>query len=69
MPDRPAHVGDVHDIAASMPYVKRVEGPKSNAVYQVGGKSFVFFRTPQPEMTQPLPGGRAAGGVRVWEGL
>jgi len=49
MKDRPARVDDVHAIASSMPYVKRIEGPKGNAVYQVGGKSFVFFRTPQPD--------------------
>jgi hypothetical protein len=48
MVDRPARVGDVHEIATSMPHVTRMEGPKGNPIYQVGGKSFVFFRTPQP---------------------
>ena len=33
----------------AMPHVTRIEGPKGNAIYQVGGKSFVFFRTPQPD--------------------
>ena len=49
MVDRPARVGDVHEIATSMPHVTRMEGPKGNAIYQVGRKSFVFFRTPQPD--------------------
>lgn len=66
MPDRPARVGDVHEIAASMPYVKRVEGPKGNSVYQVGGKSFVFFRTPQPDATDPVTGERYADVIMLW---
>ena len=54
MADRRARVSDVHEIASSMPHVKRIEGPKGNAVYQVGGKSFVFFRTPQPDARDPV---------------
>jgi hypothetical protein len=53
MADRPAHVSPVHQLAASMPHVKRLEGPKGNSIYQVGGKSFVFFRTPQPDAIDP----------------
>ena len=49
MRDRPARVADVHEIAASMPHVTRIEGPKGNAIYQVGGKSIGFFRPPQPD--------------------
>ena len=49
MRDRAARVSDVHEIAAAVPHVKRIDGPKGNAVYLVGGKSFVFFRTPQPD--------------------
>jgi len=51
--DRPAKVADVHRIAAAMPHVTRVEGPKGNRVYQVGGKSFVFFRNPRPDAPFP----------------
>ena len=53
MSDRPATVDDVHRIAAGMPHVTRVEGGKGNAVYQVGGKSFVFFRTQRPDAPFP----------------
>src|ERR1700755_3407873 len=37
MTDRPARLSDVHEIAAAMPYARRIEGPKGNAIYQVGG--------------------------------
>jgi hypothetical protein len=46
---RPASVEDVHALAVSMPHVNRVVGGKGNAIYQVGGKSFVFFRTRRPD--------------------
>jgi hypothetical protein len=66
MPDRPARFGDVHQTAASMPHVTRLEGPKGNSIYQVGGKSFVFFRTPQPDATDPDTGERYADVVMLW---
>ncbi len=66
MPDRKARVADVHQIAASMPHVTRVEGPKGNAIYQVGGKSFVFFRTPQPDAEDPDTGERYADVIMIW---
>ena len=47
--DRPARVEDVHQLALAMPHVSVVHGSKGNAVYQVGGRSFVFFRTPRPD--------------------
>lgn len=66
MRDRPARVADVHEIAASMPHVKRIEGPKGNPIYQVGGKSFVFFRTPQPDAEDPATGERYADVIMIW---
>ncbi|OBB75135.1 Uncharacterized protein conserved in bacteria [Mycolicibacterium flavescens] len=66
MRDRPARVADVHAIAASMPHVKRIEGPKGNPIYQVGGKSFVFFRTPQPDAEDPETGERYADVIMIW---
>ncbi|SRR4051794_15517651 len=36
-----------------MPHVTRIEGPKGNAIYQVGGKSFVFFRNPRKDAPFP----------------
>lgn len=49
-----------------MPHVKRLEGPKGNAIYQVGGKSFVFFRTPQPDATDPDTGQRYDDVIMLW---
>jgi hypothetical protein len=66
MPDRKARAADVHEIAAAMPHVTRIEGPKGNAIYQVGGKSFVFFRTPQPDAQDPETGERYADVIMIW---
>lgn len=66
MPDRKARVADVHEIGAAMPHVTRIEGPKGNAIYQVGGKSFVFFRTPQPDAEDPETGERYADVIMIW---
>lgn len=60
--DRPATPEDVHEIAAAMPYVERTDGP----VYQVGRKSFVFFRTPRPDAVDPVTGERYADVVVIW---
>ena len=49
-----------------MPHVKRLEGPKGNPIYQVGGKSFVFFRTPQPDAADPQTGERYADVIMFW---
>lgn len=66
MRDRPARAADVHEIAASMPHTKRIEGPKGNPIYQVGGKSFVFFRTPQPDAEDPETGERYTDVIMIW---
>lgn len=49
-----------------MPHVQRLEGPKGNSIYQVGGKSFVFFRTPQPDATDPDTGERYGDVIMLW---
>lgn len=51
-----------------MPHVTRIEGPKGNAVYQVGGKSFVYFRTPQPDAADPDTGVRYPDVIMIWVG-
>ena len=68
MAERPASVNDVHDIAASMPHTTRIEGPKGNSIYQVGGKSFVFFRTPRPDARDPISGELYPDVVMIWVG-
>ena len=67
MRDRPATVDDVHDTASGMPHVTRVEGPKAgNPIYQVGGKSFVFFRTPRPDAFDPDTGQKYDDVIVIW---
>lgn len=66
MSRRRARVSDVHALAAAMPHVTRVDGPKGNAVYQVGGKSFVFFRTPQPDARDPETGDKYPDVIMIW---
>jgi hypothetical protein len=62
----PPRVEDVHALALRMPHVTVVEGPKGNAVYQVGGKSFVFFRTPQPDAADPVTGEKYPDVIMFW---
>lgn len=64
--DPPARLSDVHRIAAGLPHTKRIEGPKGNAIYQVGGKSFVFFRTPQPDAADTDTGERFTDVIMIW---
>jgi hypothetical protein len=51
-----ATVADVHAIAGGMPHVTVAQGSRGNPVYQVGGKSFVFFRTPRRDALDPATG-------------
>ena len=62
--DRPARLSDLHDIATTMPFTTR-EGPADRPVYQVGGKSFVFFRTPRPDALDDN-GERMSDVIVVW---
>jgi hypothetical protein len=64
--DRPATADDIHEVAAAMPHVTVWDGPSGNAVYQVGGKSFVFFRNPRPDAFDPETGERYDDVVVIW---
>lgn len=64
--DRAAHVRDVHEAALRMPHVTVAEGPAGNAVYQVGGKSFVFFRNPRPDAVDEVTGERLDDVIVIW---
>ena len=63
---RRATVEDVHELAAAMPHVTVEYGPQGNAVYQVGRKSFVFFRTPRPDAVDPETGERYDDVIVFW---
>jgi hypothetical protein len=64
--DRPARVEDLHELALGMPHVAVVRDPSGNPVYQVGGKSFVFLRTPRPDAVDPRTGERYPDVVVLW---
>ncbi len=49
-----------------MPHVTVAAGPGENPVYQVGGKSFVFFRNPRPDAVDPDTGERYADVIVFW---
>jgi hypothetical protein len=63
---RPARVEEVHEIAEAMPHVTVEWGSGDNPVYQVGGKSFVFFRTPRPDAFDPQTGERYTDVIVFW---
>ena len=63
---RRARVADIHALALGMPHVTVVHGSGSNPVYQVGGRSFVFFRNPRPDAVDPDTGERYADVIVLW---
>lgn len=66
MDHRGATVEDVHRFATAMPHVTVELGPKGNPVYQVGGKSFVFFRTSRADAVDPDSGERYDDVIVFW---
>jgi hypothetical protein len=64
--ERPACVEDVHELARALPHVTVEKGANGNPVYQVGGKSFVFFRNPRPDAVDPVTGERYDDVIVIW---
>jgi hypothetical protein len=63
---RSARVEDVHELALVMPHVTVEYGSGDNPVYQVGGKSFIFFRNPRPDAVDPDTGERYPDVIVFW---
>jgi hypothetical protein len=63
---KPATVDDVHRMALAMPHVTVERLPSGRPVYQVGGKSFVFFRNPRPDAADPTTGERYDDVIVLW---
>lgn len=61
-----ATVDDVHALARGMPGARLAEGGKT--VYQVSGRSFVFFRNPRPDAVDPETGERYDDVIVFWVG-
>jgi hypothetical protein len=51
-----------------MPHVTVYPGTEERPVYQVGGKSFIFFRTPRPDAVDPDTGERYPDVIVFWVG-
>jgi hypothetical protein len=63
---RKARVEDAHELAGAMPHITVQRGSLGNPVYQVGGKSFVFFRTARPDAVDPETGQRYDDVIVFW---
>src|ERR1700750_2403064 len=63
---RRARLGGVHEFARAMPHVTVEEGSDGRPVYQVGGKSFIFFRNPRPDALDPDTGRRLDDVLVFW---
>jgi hypothetical protein len=61
-----ATIEDLHETCLAMPHVTVDHGPQENPIYQVGRKSFVFFRTPRPDAVDPATGERYPDVVVIW---
>ncbi|GAA3341386.1 hypothetical protein GCM10020358_32520 [Amorphoplanes nipponensis] len=66
--DQAARVDDVHRLALAMPHVTVDHAAGGNPVYQVGGKSFIFFRNPRPDAVDPVTGERYDDVIVFWVG-
>ncbi|WP_212762055.1 hypothetical protein [Nocardia uniformis] len=49
-----------------MPHVALLHGPNGNPIYQVGGKSFIYFRTPSRDAVDPETGERYDDVIIFW---
>jgi hypothetical protein len=49
-----------------MPHVTVLHGPLENPIYQVGGRSFVFFRSSRPDAVDPGTGERYPDVIMFW---
>jgi hypothetical protein len=63
---RRARLADVHELAMRMPHVTVGHRSGDNPIYQVGGKSFVFFRNPRPDAVDPVTGDRFPDVIVFW---
>ncbi len=63
---RRARVGDVERLALAMPHVTVEHGSLGNPIYQVGRKSFVYFRTPSRDAADPETGERYPDVIIFW---
>ena len=58
----------MHELAQGMPHVTVDHAGRGNPVYQVGGKSFIFFRNPRPDAVDSETGERYDDVIVFWVG-
>ena len=61
-----ASVEDIHATARAMPHVTTDRPDTARPIYQVGSKTFVFFRTPRPDAVDPETGERYDDVIVIW---
>ena len=62
---RKARVQDVHDIALAMPHTVNCH-TEERPIYQVGAKSFIFFRSERPDAVDADTGERIKDVIVFW---
>ena len=60
----PATIDELHALARSMP--GSTIAPGGDTVYQVSGRSFIFFRNPRPDAVDPETGERYDDVIVFW---
>ena len=66
MDDNPATEADLHRLALAMPFTTVEHTGLGRPVYQVGRKSYLFFRSPRPDAVDPGTGERYDDVVVFW---
>lgn len=61
-----ATIDDLHRLAAGMPGARRYDS--ENPIYQVSGRSFVYFRNQRPDAVDPDTGERFDDVIVFWVG-
>lgn len=57
---------DIHALAEAMPHTTVILTPSGRPVFQVGGKSFVYFRNARRDAADPVTGERYDDVVVFW---
>lgn len=63
---RRARISDVEQLALAMPHVTIERGSLGNPIFQVGRKSFVYFRTPSRDAVDQETGERYPDVIIFW---
>ncbi len=62
---RRAQLGDIRAVAMGMPFTTEEGGSAGKPIFQVGGRSFIFFRNPRPDAVDEH-GERMTDVIVIW---